>query len=342
MDFAWWPHKASETVASYRLRCAQIIAELSRRGVSCGLYAPGVAPKVLVLSKRYDAASVSTARALRDEHGTRIVLDLCDNHFSFAGQAPEWQARAETLKSAVAAADLVTASTETLADVIREACPDVRGVTVISDAAEQPYEPDLNAKLGDIGAEFNLALLRQKLDRNRRRLVWFGNHGSDYASGGMLDLQRIYPMLEVLNAETPIQLTIISNSAEKYRHTVKDWRIPTHYLRWRRTTFSRAMRMHALCLIPIGDNPFTRCKTNNRVATALLHDLPVVADSIPAYDAFADAIALNDWERGLRLMLNDSTEATRRVARGKAILAADWTLPTIADRWLATLQALTR
>jgi hypothetical protein len=123
VDFAWWPNKASETVASYRLRCAQIIEELSGRGVSCGLYTPGVAPKALVLSKRYDPASMSEANAVRDAHGARIVLDLCDNHFSFDGQDPEWQARSDVLKRAVAAADLVTASTETLADVIREACP---------------------------------------------------------------------------------------------------------------------------------------------------------------------------------------------------------------------------
>jgi len=340
VDFAWWPHKASETVASYRLRCAQIVAELNRRGVACGLYAPGVTPKALVLSKRYDEASVAEAVALREAHGTRIVLDLCDNHFSFDGQDAQWQARSERLRRAVAAADLVTASTETLADVIRAACPHARSVTVIGDAAEQPHDPTFSEKLGDVGAEVQLSVLESKLVADRRRLVWFGNHGSDYASGGMLDLQRIYPLLETLDAETPLQLTIISNSVEKYRLTTKAWRIKTHYLRWRPTTFSRAMRLHELCLIPIGDNPFTRCKTNNRVATALLHDVPVVADSIPAYEAFADSIALNDWEGGLRLLLNDSAEAKRRVALGKARLAADWTLPVIADRWLATLRTL--
>lgn len=342
VDFAWWPHKAKDTVASYRLRCAQIVDELSMNGVSCGLYERGMTPKVLVLSKRYDEASVAEACALRDAHGTRVILDLCDNHFSFDGQDPEWRARSDTLKSAVAAADLVTASTETLADVIREACPDAGNVIVIGDAAEQPFDPGLIARGRDLGAEIDLALLSQKLSGNRRRLVWFGNHGSGYASGGMLDLRRIYPLLEKLDAETPLQLTIISNSHKKYRQTIEGWRIRTRYLRWRPTTFSRALRLHELCLIPIGDNPFTRCKTNNRVAAALLHNLPVVADAIPAYEVFADAVVLNDWEGGLRLMLSDRAEATRRCAIGQALLAADWTLPVIADRWLQTLRALSR
>lgn len=342
LDFVWWPHKAKATVASYRLRCAQIIDALSRSGVSCGLYHSGVTAKVLVLSKRYDRESVAHAISLRERDGARIVLDLCDNHFAFDGQDEQWRARSAILQDAVHAADLVTASTETLAEVIRAACPGAQQIIVIGDAAEAPTEPNWAARAGDISAELQLLALKSRLTTigRRRRLVWFGNHGAEYASGGMLDLNRIYPALEALDRDTPLHLTIISNSVEKYRQTIAQWRIPTSYLRWRPTTFSRALRLHELSIIPIGDNPFTRCKTNNRVATALLHDLPVVADAIPSYQPFTQAIVLDDWPGGMRLLLSDSAEARRRVAIGKRQLAEDWTLARIAERWRAVLETL--
>lgn len=342
MDFAWWPNKASKTVASYRVRCLQIIEELNRRGVNAGLYQPGDnPPKALVLSKRYDADSMAHVTELRTKHGTRIALDLCDNHFTIPGQDPKWIARAETLKQAVAAVDLVTSSTETMGEIIQGACPEAK-IVVIGEAVEQPRTPDLVERAVDPRAELTLWTLRQRLaqEPQRRRLVWHGNHGAEYAHGGMVDLNRIHPLLEALDREIPLQLTIISNSEEKYRQVTRDWRIRTHYMRWRPTTFSRALWLHDVCVLPITDNEFTRCKTNNRVASSLLHDVAVVADSIPAYEPFAEAIVLNDWERGLRLFLNDRAEAERRIAIGKDILNRDWALPKITDQWHATLREL--
>lgn len=340
MDFAWWPNKVSKTVASFRIRCLLPIEELSRRGVSAGLYAPGdPPPKALVLSKRYNAESMAHARELREKHNTRVVLDLCDNHFTLPGQEPKWIERAETLKQAVAVADLVTSSTDTMGEIIKAACPNAN-VVVIGDAVEPPCAHTIQERLRDPAAEFALWALQSGLHPKRRRIVWHGNHGADYAHGGMVDLERIYPLLETLDRQTPLQLTIISNSEEKYRQVTREWRIRTHYMRWRPTTFSRALWLHELCVLPITDNAFTRCKTNNRVASSLLHDLAVVADAIPAYEPFAEAVVLNDFERGIPLLLNDETERRRRIAIGKDIVNRDWTLPKITDQWQATLTDL--
>jgi hypothetical protein len=341
VDFAWWPNKVSKTVASYRIRCLQTIEELNRRGVSAGHYQPGdEAPKALVLSKRYDPESMAHASELRAKHGTRIALDLCDNHFTIPGQDPKWIARAEVLKRAVGAADLVTSSSETLAGIIRDACPGAK-VAVIGEAVELPHTSSVLERAADPRAELEYWALKSALaGEGRRRFIWFGNHGAEYAHGGMVDLERIYPLLEQLDRELPLQLTILSNSRDKYQQVVRNWRIKTHYLRWRPSTYSRALAMHELCVLPITDNLFTRCKTNNRVASALLHGVPVVADSIPAYEPFAEAIVLNDWEGGARLLLNDRAEAQRRIAIGTEILNRDWALPKITDQWHATLREL--
>lgn len=342
IDYAWWPHTTKPTVASYRLRCAQIIDEFQRRGFNAGLYSTGRVPKVLVLSKRYDPESIKEAKALRANHGTSIVLDLCDNHFFASDDDPRWQVRADHLRSAVAAADVVVASTQALASAIRQACFAIAEPIVIGDAAEAPFIPTFWQRWASPQTEMRLLNLKQKLKARpeRRRLVWFGSHGSSYAEGGMSDLQGIYPMLEELNARTPLQLTIISNNIKKYRKTVSGWQIKTNYLMWNAATISRALSLHEVCVIPVGINPFTSCKSNNRIATALLHNLAVAADSIPAYEEFSSAVVLSDWESGLLGLLQDGAASGHRIGAGQEIVHRKWTLPVITDQWENALRPL--
>lgn len=342
MDYAWWPHAAKETVASYRLRCRQIVDEFRRRGLSAGLYDPKSPPKVLILGKRYDAGSVAQAIDVRSRTGCKIVLDLCDNHFYAQDESDEWRNRAGAVRAAVAAADLTIASTPALAGYIRQACgADIR-LAIVGDAVELPNDPGWFERLSDPRAEFFLKRLDGKLRAHvgHRRLVWFGNHGARFAEGGMLDLLRIKDELTALHRETPVQLTVISNNEQKFLDHIAQLPFPTHYLKWRPSTFSRALRMQELCLIPIGLNPFTECKSNNRLATALLHGVGVAADRLPAYEDFEGAAALGDWGGGLKHALQDKAARQRAVAAGVAQIKRDWTLERIADRWLEALRGV--
>jgi hypothetical protein len=344
MDYAWWPHAAKETVASYRLRCRQIVDEFRRRGLNAGLYDPKSPPKILVLGKRYDADSITHALDMRTRTGCKIVLDLCDNHFYAQDDNEEWRTRAEAVRRAVTAADLTIASTPALAGYIREACGMDTALAIVGDAVEHPSDPGLFERLRDPRAEFLLRALERQLRARpgHRRLVWFGNHGARFAEGGMLDLLRIRDELTALHRETPVQLTVISNNEQKFVEHIAPLPIPAHYLRWRPTTFSRALRMQEFCLIPIGLNPFTACKSNNRLATALLHGLGVAADRLPAYEDFAGAALLGDWGAGLKTALLDAAARRQSVAAGIAQIERDWTLEKIADQWLGALRSLER
>ena len=64
---AFWPHVRDRRIASTRIRCFQVIDGLRSLDVDAGLYdGEGVArPEVLVLAKRYDAASLEQAVNLR-------------------------------------------------------------------------------------------------------------------------------------------------------------------------------------------------------------------------------------------------------------------------------------
>ena len=224
----WWPHTTDERIASFRLRCLRIVEHLAGQGMDAALYRPGdAAPSVLVLSKRYDAGSLEQALQLRRTAGTRVLLDLCDNHFYFEGDDPGLAARA------------------------------------------------------------------------------------------------------------PVSLSVISNDERKFRRLFAGWRLPGTYLPWHAHTFSRALRLHSLCVVPVGLNPFTRCKTNNRVATALLHGLNVVATRIPGYDEFGEQVVLDDWGFGLGAYLDDAQRRRRDIEAGRQRLAQHYSLAAIAARWRA-------
>jgi hypothetical protein len=343
MKFAWWPHTINPAVASYRLRCARIVEQLQCDGFDAGIYRPGIKPEILVLSKRYDHSSVEIARKLREDYGTRLVLDLCDNHFYAESASDLWRKRAEALRHAITAVDLVVASTDQLAGVIASetAC---KNIVVIGDAVESPYQPGGIFRAWHLLAEMRLLSLHTDMAKDGipegHRLVWFGNHGSGNAEGGMSDLSHLQDILECCHQNYPISLTVISNHRAKYQRTMLSWLIPTYYLDWNLATFSRALKWHNVAVIPVTRNPFTLCKTNNRVATALLHGLGVVADSIPSYQPLADYVELDNWEGGIIRLIEDRKYKDESVAAGVQKINHEWSVGHIADFWLTALVSI--
>src|SRR3546814_13316965 len=83
------------------------------------------------------------------------------------------------------------------------------------------------------------------------------------------------------------------------------WSVPTQYVEWDLKSSARIIAEHDVAVIPVVSNPYTVCKTNNRLVFALHLGLPVVADPIPSYQAFSEACVLGDWETGLRRYLSD-------------------------------------
>jgi len=340
MKFCWWPHTTNPAVASYRLRCKRIVECLKNNGFDAGIYHPGVKPKSLILSKRYDRQSIETARLLRAKYGTRLILDLCDNHFYAETPSEVWKKRADELREAIATVDLIVASTSQLAEIIASetVCHDI---VVIGDAVELPYQPNTFSRACHLIAELHLMSLRNKINQGAipqgHRLVWYGNHGSGNAEGGMSDLNRLQNILEYCHQNYSISLTVISNHQAKYQQMTASWSIPTYYLDWNLTTISTALRLHDIAVIPVTQNPFTLCKTNNRIATALLHGLGVVADSIPSYQPFADCIELDNWEDGIINLIQNKTYKEAAVDIGINKIKTDWSIDKIANLWLATL-----
>lgn len=339
---AFWPHTDDERVASARLRCSLIVRELQRRGVGARIHRPGdPAPRTLVLSKRYDAASLAHAQDLRAAAGTRLVLDLCDNHFHYERAIEPFVQRAADLRAAVRSVDGVVAASGALADEVKQQVGDAPPIEVIGDLVEPRLQPP-SRRAERVRQWWRLVRLRLKL-RNAgassgRRLVWFGNQGSANVEGGMSDLASVQQTLQEHHRAAVLSLTVISNSRERFDALTQGWAFPCLYLPWSSATFDDALALHDIALIPVRANPFTRCKTANRVATASVHGLAVVADTIPAYEEFRDCIVLDDWSAGLARLMQRADERSAAVARARALLEERYAPPVIAARWLALLQ----
>src|SRR3546814_20496796 len=78
---------------------------------------------------------------------------------------------------------------------------------------------------------------------------------------------------------------------------VNGWSVPTQYVEWDLKSSARIIAEHDVAVIPVVSNPYTVCKTNNRLVFALHLGLPVVADPIPSYQAFSEACVLRSEAR---------------------------------------------
>jgi glycosyltransferase involved in cell wall biosynthesis len=333
----WEPTSRDFRVASARIRCLYPLRELQRRQVPVELYSDRSEDgyELVVVSKRYDPPILADAEKLH-ESGIRIVFDLCDNRFY--APTPEREKELKRLDRMMELADELVASTEALAEIMKARRPDKR-ITVIGD----PVETEILEEKGHLETRWWHRLKCRSLLRKiagarkvgRTPLVWFGHHGSGYADGGMGDLQRIRPILEKMNGRHRLSLTVISNSAAKFRELIAPWAVPTLYLAWHPLTFFTALKAHDVAVLPIEKTDFTRCKTNNRPATALASGLAVIADSIPSYEPLRFATVMDDWEAGLERYLRAGGDRAKDAAAGREFVVKEYSIDRIATDWNA-------
>ncbi len=349
MRIVWIPFAASSRFASIRLRCLIPAAQLRVRGHDVQIDdSPEIRGHydVAVFSKRYDSSAADLAARLT-ARGTRVLLDLCDNHFYSTYENAASRNRRESLVKMIRIVDGVVASSHALAGVVREHVHDAPPIAVIEDPIEDLHGLESDAPFRDWLRVPSWFKWRSEILQRRRRgecgLVWFGNHGVDYSNvGGMGDLSKLKDILHELAREHSFHVSVISNHREKFRTLTKGWGIPCLYLDWTARTFGRSLGLHDIALIPIERNPFTVCKTANRVVTSLQAGVAVAADSIPSYAPFSGFVVLDDWFNGLARYLRDSSLRSRHVEEGRGRIQELFTPLRIADRWESVLLGVLR
>lgn len=310
--FYFWPHTENSKVASYRIRCKLVLEFLKDKCPDSALYRSGCKPKVLVLSKRYDRASIAEAKNLKASIGTQIILDLCDNHFYSQTEDVAAFERADILREAINSVDIITTTSEYLADVIREELSCDVPIVIIGDIVEPNHCNGVIDKVLHFPAYLQLRKLEGLFKQsNAIKLVWFGNHGSNFVSGGMEDVLLLESELRKLGKSQAISLTIISNSREKYQSLLKNIPCQTFYVEWNECFFSSYLKLHDAIVIPVSKNPFTLSKSANRVTTGIAHGLQVYADDVPSYREFDQYIHIGNLEKELADMVQYDKSSTK-------------------------------
>lgn len=267
---------------------------------------------VLVVSKvltRGKYEIVARAQTL----GTRVVFDLCDDHF----HTPQLEV---TYRRLAAAADRLVASTPEMAAVIERETG--RNAVVVSD----PYE-------GPAG-EPSFSPAHQRL-----RLLWFG-HPTNFDT-----LTAIIPGLQQLSREMPLGLEVISDPAgtrvEEALRSLdggEQSHFTTRFTRWSAEATWQGLAACDLVLLPSLDGSRKQVKSPNRLVESLRAGRFVVGYPLPSYRPFSGYTWLGaDVCAGVRWAVANRAEAEKRLLAGQRYVDAHYSPASIARLWDAVL-----
>jgi len=258
----------------------------------------------VVISKVFDAFSLSLAKDAKDR-GARLIVDFCDDHFEHAKRGP-W------LKELLALADVLVASTETLANVIAG----YRGQSphVISD----PVEFSMQEPLFKPEATLNL--------------LWFG-HASNLDT-----LINWLPKLSAFVQQRAVLLTVVSDlpnqGGELTPFIVEGLNIK--YLPWSIESTEASLNACDIVVIPTLAKDFKKTKSPNRLLEACWAGKFVVAGQLPAYMPFCDvAWVADDLVEGIQWALDNPGLVREKILAAQKIISHSHSQSSIALAWEA-------
>ena len=322
----WKPKSHSEAVASVRYRCLMPLAALQQQGISVELFDSSHLEQycAVIFSKLYDQSNIKIAKKLK-KRGATVVLDICDNHLYNPRGLPKYQMVRQNLLEMIELSDHVVCSTEALADTLVAEAKLTTRPDVIGDSIERlPGVKRPTPSEGKATCE----------------LLWFGHYGSPNAEGGMLDLLNITPHLIEFASQHSAELHVVSNNRAMYDEAIAPLAIPSRYSEWHYDSFARSLSAADAVLLPISINPFSVCKTNNRVVTALNAGVPVIADQIPSYSEFASFVVLDDWNKGFEQLATNRQRLHEMAQAGQSYVQKEWSIDKIAAQWQRLLKQL--
>jgi hypothetical protein len=300
------------------LRSHRPIQYLKRQGWDVRIEAPGRNPHVAVFQKAYSEEDLAEAKRLK-AGGVRLVADFCDNHLWVPRWTPALRARADRMRELAEIADVCAVSTPELAAALS------RPSMVVRDALPLP-----SSQTTGLSNHWHARA------HGPLRLLWFGTAGGGGQTGGIRDLAPLLPVLRELRCRLPVSLTVISNSRSEYRQHVAE-HAPGRYLPWSVGAFTAVALACDVAVIPVSLDPFTRCKTSNRPATALLSGLACVADPVPSYLDLREGIRFGSWMESL-LAYASADVRMAEVRAGQAAVRAFYDPAVVTGQWATVLQ----
>lgn len=356
----WLPHSTNPSYAGVRLRCLLPMAALRQRGWHCRMTADlpprGARFDVAIVQGKWllDAADeqafeqkVQALRRLQDS-GTRLAFDSFDNYFVNAGQDSARAQRLQSYRSALLLADQLVVSSPGLVPLLQGELGRETPICVVGDPLEGPgahrhYDNLLHrcnpGRWRDWLAARALRREVQRARSQRFQLLWFGNHGSAYAVGGMAELEPLLPLLAEVNRQRPLHLRVVSNARPRYEELLAGAGFPHSYSAWHRLHFPALLAAHDLVLLPNRSSAFTQAKSNNRLLLALAAGVPVMADMLPDYMPWQPYYAATPWSALPEVL--DQLPSWRAKARAAwPLIESRYGLSAVAGRWAELIATL--
>ena len=333
---AFHAHDYSAECASNRLRMFKPMQALRDMGFVVDCHDPALAIEnydCIVLSRGFSKQALDVALAARSAHRP-VIVDMCDNLFALAENFG-FRGRCDRLRELIGIADIVTAPTAKMASQLQAHVPLARGrFRVVPDALE--------IMPGDVTDPRRLA----GLDRFHRRhdgalhCVWYGSSAGKLS--GFAHLDQALDELALFSTTHPVTLTVISDNRLRYWLARRNWRVPTHYLPFRTGNFAAALARHAVAIIPVGQNGYTKGKSINRAATAVMAGLGVVADPLDSYEELRPWVALGDWQAGLARYVARPPASDPDLVAARQHLERRYGHEAVGMRWAHVIAEVTR
>ena len=170
--------------------------------------------------------------------------------------------------------------------------------------------------------------------KNSKILLWFGNHGGDYANFGMLDLLNIQKDLEAVAKEFNVRLVVVSNNRDKFEKHISKFDMCTEYYEWSIDLLNERLKEASVVLLPNSLDPFSECKSPNRAVIAISAGIPVVATKTKALAPFVDYVNFDDFYNGICECLLDSKKINVDIQKRSKFINKKFGIEVIKEQWL--------
>jgi glycosyltransferase involved in cell wall biosynthesis len=256
-----------------------------------------------------------------------------DNHFKYPNPTENViaseRARINCIRMAKIC-DYVTTPSSYLANFIT--CYN-RNCVVIPDATEDIY----------------LNYVKRHIPKEEVILVWQG-----YAYN-LICIKLIFPVLSRLAKRYKIALHIITDIANpsfrailpKIRRMREEFKIV--FKHWSLETRVEDLLEGDIGVAPLIENDWTKCKSNNKIASYMAMAIPTVATPIPAYKETIKsgvngflASTEEDWYNYLEKLIINHNLRNEIGQSGRETVLSSFTLEKIGNRWLSFFKEIYR
>ena len=244
-------------------------------------------------------------QALRGE-GVRVLADFSDDSFQEPLRGPYFRGLSNL-------ADAVIASTEGLADILREETP--APVFVVTDPVE---------------GERGVAAAWQADSDRPLQLLWYGHPTNlDTLGAGLVQIDR-------LASRVPVEVTLVTTPgavAQAWAAKVK------RLVPWStRAVFDELRACDAVFIPSVPEERRRAIKSPNRFTEATWAGRFVIAHPLPSYDALsAYGWVGTDIGAGVEWLTQNPARARERIQAGQAEIETSFTPQAVGQQWKAAI-----